>query len=94
MDNTIELEDLKNEYNKLPLKEKRRELGKEITETMVVIKKLINDSDFAANLEYDNLDEYSNLYQSTTTEDEYLSGLYEDVLNLKEILAIYLSKFE
>lgn len=94
MDNTIELEDLKNEYNKLPLKEKRRELGKEITETMVVLKKLINDSDFAANLEYDNLDEYSNLYQSTTTEDEYLSGLYEDVLNLKEILAIYLSKFE
>lgn len=94
MDNTIELEDLKKEYNKLPLKEKRRELGKEITETMVVIKKLINDSDFAANLEYDNLDEYSNLYQSTTTEDEYLSGLYEDVLNLKEILAIYLSKFE
>lgn len=94
MDNTIELEDLKNEYNKLPLKEKRRELGKEITEAMVVLKKLINDSDFAANLEYDNLDEYSNLYQSTTTEDEYLSGLYEDVLNLKEILAIYLSKFE
>ena len=94
MDNTIELEDLKNEYNKLPLKEKRRELGKEITETMVVLKKLINDSDFAANLDYDNLDEYSNLYQSTTTEDEYLSGLYEDVLNLKELLAIYLSKFE
>ena len=76
------------------MKEKRRELGKEITEAMVVLKKLINDSDFAANLEYDNLDEYSNLYQSTTTEDEYLSGLYEDVLNLKEILAIYLSKFE
>lgn len=93
MDN-LELEDLKKEYNKLPIKEKRQELGKEITETMVVLKKLINDSDFAANLDYDNLDEYSNLYQSTTTEDEYLSGLYEDVLNLKELLAIYLSKFE
>ena len=90
----LELEDLKREYNKLPTKEKRQELGKEITETMVVLKKLINDSDFAANLDYDNLDEYSNLYQSTTTEDEYLSGLYEDVLNLKELLAIYLSKFE
>ena len=90
----LELEDLKREYNKLPTKEKRQELGKEITETMVVLKKLINDSDFAANLDYDNLDEYSNLYQSTTTEDEYLRGLYEDVLNLKELLAIYLSKFE
>ena len=89
----LELTDLVEQYSTLELSDKRRELGKEITETMIVLKKLIDDSDMNANLEYDKLDEYTNLYQTTTSEDEYLTGLYEDIMNMKELLAIYLSKF-
>lgn len=93
MTEELELTDLVEQYSTLELSDKRRELGKEITETMIVLKKLIDESDMNANLEYDKLDEYTNLYQTTTSEDDYLTGLYEDIMNMKELLAIYLSKF-
>ena len=93
MTEELELNDLVEQYSTLELSDKRRELGKEITETMIVLKKLIDESDMNANLEYDKLDEYTNLYQTTTSEDDYLTGLYEVIMNMKELLAIYLSKF-
>ena len=93
MTEELELTDLVEQYSTLELSDKRRELGKEITETMIVLKKLIDESDMNANLEYDKLDEYTNLYQTTTSEDDYLTGLYEVIMNMKELLAIYLSKF-
>ena len=38
------------------------------------------------------MDEFNNLYDGTTSEDVYLSGLYEDFINFKELLSIYLDK--
>ena len=42
-------------------------------------------------LEKNSLDEYDNLFDSNLTETDYLTGLYEDIINLKDILGLYLS---
>ena len=94
MEERVGLSELVREYKKLPVDEKRKELGKEITEVMVVLKKLIDEDLDTVNMDYNNLDEYTNMYQTSTSEDEYLSGLFEDVLNMKELMGIYLSKFQ
>lgn len=44
------------------------------------------------NLPNVSLEEFNNLYDGYSSESEYLTGLYEDILNFKELLGIYLSK--
>ena len=83
-----EEKDLISAYDELSLEDKRRELGKEIAEATVVVEKLIHDivPDYIAK----GTDEYTNLLDGTTNEDKYLTGLYQDVIEFKDILASYL----
>lgn len=77
-------------YNKLDIADKRKELGKELTESSIMLYKLLTD---ITNINaIPNLDEFNNLYDSSMKESEYLTGFYEDFLNFKELLAIYLDK--
>ena len=75
------------EYRALPLSNKRQKLGKAIAEMTVVTEKLL--SDLNPNYTQKPVDEYSNLFEGTTSEDEYLTGLYDDVLDLQEAMALY-----
>ena len=87
-------------YNELSLGEKRKELGKEIAEVTIVTQKLI--SDIVPNYQAKSTDEYTNLFDESVDENKYLTGLYQDVIEFKDILATYLevvtdmyySKFE
>lgn len=79
-----------NSYKNLPISSKRKELGREIAEMVIVLQKLVKDID--NNYSIEPLDALDNLYNGTTSEDEYLSGLYEDVLSFKELLGTYLEK--
>ena len=86
------LDDLVKDYSKLDLKEKRVELGKEIAETTLVVKKLINDLIPEENNLPNAVEDFNNLFSGVSSEEEYLTGLYEDVLEFKEVLGFYLDK--
>lgn len=87
MNNNVEL--IKS-FSNLPISDKRKELGREISELTIIIYKLLAD---ITNVNGSpNMDEFNNLYDSKISEDEYLTGLYEDLINYKELLGIYLSK--
>lgn len=75
-------------YNELSLGEKRKELGKEIAEVTIVTQKLI--SDIVPNYQAKTTDEYTNLFDESVDENKYLTGLYQDVIEFKDILATYL----
>ena len=75
-------------YNELSLGEKRKELGKEIAELTIVTQKLI--SDIVPNYQAKTTDEYTNLFDESVDENKYLTGLYQDVIEFKDILATYL----
>lgn len=77
-------------FSNLSLSEKRREFGRELSESYILIDKLLSDITNSKPLVEE--DELDNLYDSNISEDEYLTGLYEDFINYKEILALYLSK--
>lgn len=87
MNNNVEL--IKS-FSNLPISDKRKELGREISELTVVIYKLLADITNVNGIP--DMDEFNNLYDSKISEDEYLTGLYEDLINYKELLGIYLSK--
>lgn len=78
-------------YDNLTIAEKRRELGREIAELSIVIKQLLSQQT-GIQLNENILNNYKNLYNGNLSESEYLSGLYEDVIDLKEVLGLYLSK--
>lgn len=78
-------------FAELSIGEKRRELGREIAELTIVIKKLIADQ-IGAPLNDNLLNDFNNLYDSNTSEDEYLTGLFEDIIDFKEALGLLLSK--
>ena len=90
-ENTITIKDLIGSYAGLTVNEQRRELGREIVELSLVIKKLLIDSLGGLNKEV-SLEEFDNLFDSNLSESEYLTGLYEDIINFKELLGIYLNK--
>ena len=90
-ESNVTLSDLISSYAELTVNEKRRELGREIAELSLVIKKLLNDLAGGLNIE-NSIEEFNNLFDGNLTESEYLTGLYEDIINLKELLGIYLSK--
>jgi hypothetical protein len=75
-------------YDELSLKDKRKELGKEIAEVKIVTQKLI--SDIVPNYQAKSTDEYTNLFDESVDENKYLTGLYQDVIEFKDILATYL----
>ena len=75
-------------YDELDLGDKRKELGKEIAEATIVVQKLI--SEIVPNYQAKPTDEYTNLFDESIDENEYLSGLYQDVIEFKDILASYL----
>jgi hypothetical protein len=75
-------------YDELSLGEKRKELGKEIAEVTIVTQKLI--SDIVPNYQVKSTDEYTNLFDESVDENKYLTGLYQDVIEFKDILATYL----
>ena len=82
-----EKKELIDSYDQLPIDEKRRELGREIAEMTLITQQLIKDikPDFPVK----DMDEFENLFEGTTSESEYLTGLYEDVIELKENLGGY-----
>lgn len=90
-DNVLDTEiNIYEAYANLDVSDKRKELGREITELTIVVKKLL--SDITIEFPIDSLEEFENLYDGNCSEDEYLTGLYEDVLNFKELLAMYLER--
>lgn len=88
----VNVKDLINSYDLLNISDKRKELGREIEEVTLVIQKLLTDVTAQDLFSDKNLNEFNNLYNGLTPEGEYLTGLYEDVLNLKELLGMYLNK--
>ena len=77
-------------FDNLSISEKRKEIGRELSETMLLIYEYVKQ---ISNIEGEmNLDDFLNLYDSKLNEDQYLTFFYEDFLNFKELLAIYLSK--
>lgn len=93
-ENTIAtLSDVVNAYDDLDVSTKRKELGIEISELTIVVKQLLNDiSEKGAIFNTNSLEEYENLYNGLISEGEYLTGLYEDVLIIKELLGVYFNK--
>ncbi len=77
-------------FASLDITSKRKELGRELSEVYILIYQYIKS--MTMNIEEINLDEFLNLYDGNLTEDEYLNGYYEDFMNFKELLAIYLDK--
>ena len=85
-----EKEKLVRSYDSLTTSDKRKELGREIAEITIVTEKLL--SDINPNYSIKSMDDYNNLFEESTPEDKYLTGLYEDVIELKEELGIYFEK--
>ena len=84
------MDDLKNlieGYKELSTGDKRKELGREITRMTTITEKLLYDLNPEYN--YKPADEYVNLFEENTSEDDYLTGLYEDVMYLSERVAMY-----
>lgn len=84
-----EKKELITSYNELEIGEKRKELGREIAEITLIIQRLI--SDFNKNYQLKSMEDFVNLFEETTNEGEYLTGLYQDVIELKDIIGEYLS---
>ena len=82
-----EKNELIDSYNNLTTSEKRKELGREIAELTLVTQKLINDIN--KNYKLESMEEFENLFDGNLTEDQYLVGLYEDVIALKETVGTY-----
>ena len=85
------LDELIASYDVLSITDKRRELGREIAELSIVIKELLS-SQTGLQLNENILKNYENLYSKDLSESEYFTGLYEDVICLKEDLGLFLAK--
>ena len=83
------MEDLINAYRDLSIEDKRLELVEEFVEFLGIIKKLRNDVEITSPT---NLDPVKKLYDKDASEDEYLTSIYENILNVKEELSVYLEK--
>ncbi len=79
--------ELISEYRGLPIEEKRKELGWEITQMHLTIQKLIKD--LAPDFQYKDTNKYDNLFDAIMNEQDYLTGLYEDFLDMKNDFGLY-----
>lgn len=77
-------------FSNLSLNDKRKELGRELAEATIVIHKLLMD--VTNNTSQFDIDEFKNLYDGQLSENDYLTGFYEDFISYKELLSIYLDK--
>lgn len=93
-ENNIRIKDVVESYDKLLISNKRKELGREIAEMTILIQKLLNYITAQDFFEEDMIKNFDNLYDGTITEDKYLTGLYEDILNFKKLLGICLIKMD
>ena len=75
-------------YKDLDIIDKRRELAEEFIEFLGVIKKLRDDMEITEPI---NLVLVKKLYDTSSSEEEYLTAIYENVLNVKEELSVYLN---
>ena len=85
----MDMEQLINAYNNLDIEDKKVELADEFAEFLGLIQKLRKDVEINEPV---NLNPIVKLHSKTASEDEYLTSIYENILNLKEELAIYLDK--
>lgn len=88
----IKIKDVVNYYDKLTISNKRKELGREIAEMTILIQKILNNITTQDFFTEERIKDFENLYDGTISEDKYLTGLYEDILNFKELLGICLNK--
>ena len=82
-----EEKDLYEEYLKLSIPDKRKQLGRAIAEMTFMTEKLLKDLN--PDYQVKPMAEYDNLFDGTTSEEEYLNGLYEDVLELQDVMGSY-----
>lgn len=75
-------------YKDLDIIDKKRELAEEFIEFLGIIKKLRDDMEIDEPI---NLSLVKKLYDTTSSEEEYLTAIYENVLNVKEELSVYLN---
>ena len=75
------------EYENLSLVDKRKKLGKEIAEMTYLTEDLIHD--LSPSFEVKPIEEYDNLFDANLSEEKYLDGLYEDLLDLQEVMGLY-----
>jgi len=85
----LTLKELINLYNDLSVSEKRKELGREIAELSLVVQKLLSDLDNRVLIDERILDKFDDLYDIKVSESQYLTSLYEQIINFKELLGIY-----
>ncbi len=85
----MEYNEIINEYKSFSTEEKRKLLSDEVAELVLIIKKLKEDTNLSD--EDPNNDILKKLYSSDSSEDEYLVGMYENILKLKEDLGGYLT---
>ena len=85
----MEYNEIINEYKSFSTEEKRKLLSDEVAELVLIIKKLKVDTNLSD--EDPNNDILKKLYSSDSSEDEYLVGMYENILKLKEDLGGYLT---
>lgn len=90
VNDSVTVENLIEKYDSLSISEKRKELGREVAEMIIVIQKLISDTIAGVNIS--NLEDFNNLFDGESSESDYLTGFYEDLLNFKELLGMYLDK--
>lgn len=88
----VTIKEVINCYDKLSISNKRKELGREIAEMTILIQKLLNNITAQEVFKEDIIKNFENLYDGTTSENNYLTGLYEDILCFKELLGISLDK--
>ncbi len=77
-------------YKNLDIYDKRNELADELSEFISIIQKL--KADIGEKNNSDVLFDLDFLYDEKLNEDQYLTNLYKNILNIKEELAIYLNK--
>ena len=88
-----EQEQLLDVYNNLDISQKRKQIAEEVTELLLVIKKLQKDMQIESDV--DNNADLKKLYDGLKSEDEYLTVLYSNIIKmfLIIIISIFISKF-
>ena len=88
MNSGISNNELTQSYYNLSIAQKREEFYKEFYELFMLMGVLIEKKD--PNIKLPNLEELDNLKDPNLDENMYMTGLYEDLLVLKEMFAYYI----
>ena len=76
-------------YSEFDIQEKRKLLSDEISELVLIIKKMKGDLELPDDDPENSI--LKKLYSNDNSEDEYMVSLYENIFALKEELGEYLS---